>query len=96
MALPSDSFIESIARKAVIPAAEVSGMLDALISVIRSECGSGNRVAIPGFGSFEGVKHNEEIVKDLATGRNMLLPPSLELKFTEAANLKKQLNRPAR
>lgn len=93
MTHPSKSFIEAVAAKAVIPDSEVSGMLDALITVIRNECGNGNRVAIPGFGAFEGVKHDEEIVKDLATGRNMLLPPSLELKFAEAANLKKQLNK---
>ena len=50
-----------------------------------------NNVAIPGFGTFEGVKHDESVVRDLTSGRNMLLPPSIELQFKPGGMLRKKV-----
>ena len=59
--------------------------------MVREECAKANRVAIPGFGTFEGVKHEEEITSDLTTGKRMLLPPSVEVRFVAGSMLKKKL-----
>lgn len=66
-------------------------LVESFSTLVREECGKTNRVAIPGFGSFEGIKHDEEITNDLATGRRMLLPPSIEVRFIPGGMLKKKI-----
>lgn len=65
--------------------------VDSFSAVVREECGNADRLAIPGFGSFEGKKRNEDIITDLATGRRMLLPPSIEVNFIPGGMLKKKI-----
>jgi nucleoid DNA-binding protein len=48
-------------------------------------------VAIPGFGSFVGVKHDEKIVRDLTSGNRLLLPPAIELEFVAGGRLKHEV-----
>ena len=62
-----------------------------LANILKEECGAERRVAIPGFGSFEGVKHEEEVITDLAPGHQLLLPPSIEIRFTAGGSLKKHI-----
>lgn len=59
--------------------------------IIKEQCSNAGKVAIPGFGAFEGEKHDEEISTDLASGRRMLLPPSIEVKFSAGSLLKRKI-----
>ena len=81
----------TIARKTGCDAAMAQRMIEGFCTIVREECADVNRVAIPGFGSFEGVKHDEEIINDLASGKRMLLPPSIEVKFVPGTMLKKTI-----
>lgn len=47
-----------------------------------------NRVALPSLGSFRGVKRDETVVRDLSTGRRLLLPPAIEIEFVAGGRLK--------
>lgn len=86
-----DNIISDISRRSSIDAARVARFLAVFSDIIREECGNENNVAIPGFGTFEGVKHDESVVRDLASGRNMLLPPSIELQFKPGGMLRKKV-----
>ena len=86
-----DNIIFDISRRSSIDAARVARFLAVFADIIREECGNENNVAIPGFGTFEGVKHDESVVRDLASGRNMLLPPSIELQFKPGGMLRKKV-----
>ncbi|MDE6628812.1 MAG: HU family DNA-binding protein [Muribaculaceae bacterium] len=66
-------------------------LLDALTEIIREQSMHGNRIALPGFGSFEGVKHEDEIITDLSTGKRMLLPPSIDVTFQPGSMLRKKI-----
>ena len=68
-----------------------SAMTAALTAAIAEAGAELDSAAIPGFGTFEGVKHDEEITNDLTTGKRMLLPPSVEVKFVAGSMLKKKL-----
>lgn len=89
--MDNKSFVGNVARKLNCDATTASRLIEGLAALPRDECVDGNRVALPGFGTFEGVKHNEEIITDLATGRRMLLPPSMELRFVPGGMLKKKI-----
>ena len=66
-------------------------LLETFASLIREQTMQTGRIALPGFGSFEGVKHDEEVVTDLTSGKRMLLPPSIEVRFTPGAMLRKKM-----
>lgn len=50
-------------------------------------------VAIPGFGTFAGVKENERIEVDESTGRRRLLPPCVKFSFSPSVILRKKLKK---
>ena len=55
--------------------ADVDALVEGLSIILRDTCSELDSVAIPTFGTFTAVKHNEEVVTDLSTGKRMLLPP---------------------
>lgn len=81
-----------ISEKTGMDTRTVARLLEEFASIIGGECAELNRVAIPGFGSFEGVKHEEEIRTDLSTGRKKLYPPMIEVVFSAGTMLKKRFN----
>ena len=81
-----------ISEKTGMDSRTAARLLEEFASVLGSECAELNRVAIPGFGSFEGVKHEEEIRTDLSTGEKKLYPPMIEVVFAAGAMLKKRFN----
>lgn len=83
--------LERISEKLACDSATAERLLDGFATILREQCGDDNRVAIPGFGTFEGVKHDEEIADDLSSGKRMLMPPYIELRFTAGGMLKKRL-----
>ena len=84
--MDAKNFTSTIAK-----AADCAPSQAAELNILKEECGAERRVAIPGFGSFEGVKHEEEVITDLATGHQLLLPPSIEIRFTAGGSLKKHI-----
>ena len=73
-------------------AEDVDALVEGL-SVVLQQCGSElHSVAVPTFGTFTTVKHDEEIRQDLSTGKRMLLPPEIVMEFTPGATLLRRLN----
>lgn len=68
--------------------ATVEALTDAMCTIFKSECGDLNRVALPALGSFQGVKKEETVVRDLTTGQRLLLPPAIEVEFAVAGRLR--------
>lgn len=85
------TFVSNLARKTGCNNDTAAGLVESFGMILREECGNTGRVAIPGFGSFEGIKNDEEIITDLATGKRMLLPPSIEVRFIPGGMLKKKI-----
>lgn len=70
---------------------DVNKLLDALASVVAERCGELDSIAVPGFGTFVGEKHNECVVEDNVTGKRMLMPPRVELRFKMSNVLKNRM-----
>ena len=71
--------------------ADVDALVEGLSIILRDTCSELDSVAIPTFGTFTAVKHNEEVVTDLATGKRMLLPPEIKIEFHPGGLLQKRM-----
>ena len=85
------SFKKRLSEVTARPEADVDALVDALAVVIREAATDLASVAVPTFGTFVPVKHNEEVVTDLSTGKRMLVPPEITLEFQPGAMLRKKL-----
>lgn len=70
---------------------EHNDLTEHLAAIIRRTAIDMDSVAIPSFGTFTPVKHDEEVTTDLSTGKRMLLPPQITLEFSPASLLRKKL-----
>lgn len=83
------SFVTDLARRIGRDRKATETLLAALSQAVARSCGELDTVAVPGFGNFQAVKHDEQVITDRATGRRMLLPPEIEMTFTPAGKLRK-------
>lgn len=90
--MENKAFVVSLTSKLGISAEKTGQLINAFSELLVRECADENRIAIPGFGSFEGVKKAEEIRPDLSSGNRMLFPPCIEMEFAPSAMLRKRLN----
>ena len=70
---------------------EVDAHTAGLAMIMRERCGELDTVAIPSFGNFVPVKHDESVETDRSSGRRLLLPPEIVLEFTPSGLLRKHL-----
>lgn len=81
--------LKRLAEKAGCTPKEAEEMLAATGSALADLCAEMNAVAVPGFGTFTPVKCDESVTTD-ASGKTMLMPPSITLTFNPSVLLRKQ------
>lgn len=72
--------------------APVIHMAQVLADALRQAAADLDMVAVPGFGNFSGVKRDEYVADDPATGRRTIYPPRIEVEFRPSVLLRKRLN----
>jgi nucleoid DNA-binding protein len=75
-----------------ISRAEAQGLLDLILDVIKSRLAAGEKVEIPGFGSFEIAPAPPREGRHPVTGRAFRVPQGRALVFRPSRKLKDQLN----
>lgn len=83
---------KTIAEQTGRTPADVDALVDGLSVVLRRHGSDLDEVAIPTFGTFKAVKHEELISEDLSTGKRMLLPPEIVMEFEPGTSLLRRLN----
>lgn len=73
-------------------AADVDALTEGLSLILQQTGAELDAVAVPTFGTFRPVKHNETISEDLSTGKRMLLPPEIVMEFEPSASLLRRIN----
>ncbi|MDE5750722.1 MAG: HU family DNA-binding protein [Duncaniella sp.] len=91
--MDNKQFAAGLARQLGTEAGKVAELTAALADTIRETCAGLDSAAIPGFGTFQGVKTEEHITNDPATGKRVLMPPSITLHFAPSVVLRKKLKR---
>ncbi len=71
---------------------DITALIDGLATTMRDNLCDMNTVALPGFGEFIPEKEDEHIQNDLSTGQQILIPPSINIKFSPSAILKRKFN----
>lgn len=94
--MENKSFLGAVAQRAAIDNSLAGKLTEALSAIVAESAANDRRVAIPGFGTFAGIKRDEEVVENPATGRMLLMPPSLQLEFFPSSMLKKAMKGGAR
>lgn len=86
--LESKQLVNILAKRLNLEVSTTEKLLEGFVEVVGEECRNLNRVALPSLGSFQGVKRDETVIRDLSTGKRLLLPPAIEIAFTPGGRLK--------
>ncbi len=90
--MDNKNLVSTISKKMSRETKDIISLLEGFSAILKEKCGTLDSIAIPGFGTFEAIKEDEKISTDLSTGKRMLLPPKISLKFTPSAILRKKIN----
>jgi DNA-binding protein HU-beta len=89
----STEFITALAKNLEISKLEAGIRLDDLLSIITTELVNDHVISITNFGNFEVKKSNERISVHPLTGKRVLLPPKMIVKFKPSVSFNKKINR---
>ena len=85
--MDSKDFVNIFAKKSGLDIESATEAIEAITSSLTDTLVSMDSVAIPSFGTFECVKKDEFITRDIVTNKRVLIPPSIEVKFKPATAL---------
>ena len=83
--------ISSLAQKLLLSKAEVAKRLEYTVMVITAELLKNKSVSFSTFGILEVKKREERISVNPASGKRMLIPPKIVIKFKMSNSLKDKL-----
>jgi nucleoid DNA-binding protein len=87
----STEFATLLSQRLMLSKTEAGKRLDDTVAVITAELTKENIVSITHFGNLEVKKRNERISVHPETGKRMLIPPKLIIKFKPAASFNKKI-----
>lgn len=90
--MKKSELIDAIAAKGGMTKADAGTALDAVFDVISDELVAGNKVAIPGFGSFEVSERAARQGRNPANGETIQIPASKVVKYKAGKGLKDKVN----
>jgi DNA-binding protein HU-beta len=78
-----------LANRLQLPKTEVEKRLDETTAIISAELVKDNIVSVTSFGSFEVKKRQERISIQPNTGKKLLVPPKLIIRYRPSVSLNK-------
>lgn len=86
------TLVEEIAAKSELKKKDAEKALNAFIEVVGETLKAGDKISIPGFGTFEVAERSEREGRNPATGETMKIAASKAPKFKAGKNLKEIVN----
>lgn len=86
------TFINGLSRQCGRDNTETEQLVADLVRIIRETSSELDSVALPGFGSFVPIKEDEYVANDPESGKAMLYPPHVSIKFNAGSMLKKRFS----
>ena len=87
----SAELITVLSKKLDLPKTEVTRLLTNTVEIIATELVNNSVVSLHNLGNLEVKKKNERISINPVSGKKMLTPPKLIVKFNASSSLKKKL-----
>lgn len=91
MTMDNKQYIAALSKRTGRERRDTETLLQGLARALTHHCGLLDSVALPGFGTFIAVKHEEQLVTDHSSGALMLLPPEVELTFRPGTKLRSRI-----
>lgn len=88
--METKSFRKTLAERLGRNTGDIDALTGALGMLLVENASALRALAIPGFGTFVPVKHDEQIVNDLASGHRILFPPEIVLEFYPGAAMRRK------
>jgi len=86
-----EELITELSRRLDWPETKVMEIMDAAVTVMNEKLMENNSLSLPDLGDFITRRRTEYISVNPETGERWLMPPSVELLFEAAPELKEQL-----
>ncbi|MDR1437187.1 MAG: HU family DNA-binding protein [Candidatus Symbiothrix sp.] len=87
----STELINALSKKLQLSKTEVTKRLDDTVSVITGELNKSNIVSLHNLGNLEVKKKEERVCVHPSSGKRVLVPPKLIIKFKTSSTLKEKL-----
>jgi len=87
-----DELSTHLAEKLSIPKATANASIHELVSAISHNLQKGEKIALPGLGSFSVSMRTERKGRNPATGAEIVIPAKKVVKFSAATALSKSVN----
>jgi DNA-binding protein HU-beta len=84
--------IEKVAGQASLSKSDAEKAVNAFIGVVESAVSSGDKVTLPGFGSWSRTARAARTGRNPRTGEPVQIPASNAVKFSVGADFKKKVN----
>jgi len=89
--MDTKTLIEQIAIRTNRNIEDTTALMDGFTAITREICCNMDTLAVPGFGSFETKERAERITVHPGTGKRLLIPPKITLRFKPSALLKQKM-----
>ena len=90
--MDNNAVVNELSKSMGRDAKDIAALLDGITAIMREKLSAMDSIAIPGFGTFEPVKEDEQIQNDLSTGKRLLLPPEITVQFKSSALLRRKIS----
>lgn len=87
----SADLTKQLSKRLELPKVEIEKRMDILITILTEELKEERVVSILNFGNMEVKKRDERINIHPVSGKKMLVPPKLVIKFKPATSLNKKV-----
>jgi DNA-binding protein HU-beta len=85
--------VEAVARKADVGNSQAQNVLDAMFDVVESAVAGGDKVQVPGFGSWSRSERKARTGRNPRTGEPVQIAASKGVKFSAGAGFKSAVNK---
>lgn len=90
--MTKNEFVAAIAEQADLTKKDSEKVLNAFVEIVTASLVKGEKVSIPGFGTFETGIRNARTGRNPQTGETMEIPASKTAKFKAGTALKNAVN----
>jgi DNA-binding protein HU-beta len=90
--LNKSELVDAVAGKTGGSKREVGDMLDALIDTVETQVSRGEKVSLPGFGTFERRERSARTARNPQTGEPLQIPASKVPAFKAGSAFKQKVN----
>jgi Bacterial nucleoid DNA-binding protein len=87
----SADLTKQLSKRLQLPKAEAEKRLDILTAILTEELQNGKVISLLNFGNLEVKKRNERMNVHPVSGKKLLIPPRLIVKFKPAVSLSKKV-----